>query len=189
MFRDLLEFEYNNINEAYEKTCEQCVEAYSNFSKGEKNKMLKQFKEIFADLDRLKDGFKAEKLPRAKKVKASDAQVAKLKYCKENHDAKLTSINPILIPTKNKLYVYNCKNKKLMEYVCDSASGFVVSGTSIKNFDKESRQATIRKPDEILPMILNKTEKQIEKIWDTLTTKIDKPTGRVNADCIIMRVF
>jgi len=94
-----------------------------------------------------------------------------------------------LIPTKNKLYVYNCKNKKLMEYVCDSASGFVVSGTSIKNFDKESRQATIRKPDEILPMILNKTEKQIEKIWDTLTTKIDKPTGRVNADCIIMRVF
>jgi len=189
MFRDLLEFEYNNINEAYEKTCEQCVEAYSHFSKGEKNKMLKQFKEIFADLDRLKDGFKSEKLPRAKKVKASDAQVAKLKYCKENHEAKLTSINPILIPTKNKLYVYNCKNKKLMEYVCDSASGFVVSGTSIKNFDKESRQATIRKPDEILPMILNKTEKQIEKIWDTLTTKIDKPTGRVNADCIIMRVF
>jgi hypothetical protein len=189
MFRDMLEFEYNNINEAYEKTCDQCVEAYSHFTKGQKNKILKQFKEIFADLDRLKSSFKAEKLPRAKKVKASDQQVNKLKYCKENQEAKLTSINPILIPTKNKLYVYNCKNKKLMEYVCDSASGFVVSGTSIKNFDKESRQATIRKPDEILPMILNKTEKQIEKIWDTLTTKIDKPTGRVNADCILMRVF
>ena len=57
-------------------------------------------------------------------------------------------------------------------------------------FDKEdSKQATLRKPDEILPMILGKTEKQIEKIWDTLTTKIDNPTGRVNADCILMRVF
>jgi hypothetical protein len=38
-------------------------------------------------------------------------------------------------------------------------------------------------------MILGKTEKQIEKIWNTLTTKIDNPTGRVNADCILMRVF
>jgi hypothetical protein len=38
-------------------------------------------------------------------------------------------------------------------------------------------------------MVLNKTEKQIEKIWETLTTKIDKPTGRINADCILMRVF
>lgn len=189
IFRDLLEFEYNNINEAYEKTCDQCVEAYSHFSKGEKNKILKQFREIFADLDRLKDSFKAERMPRAKKPKSSDTQVAKLKYCQENIDAKLVSINPILIPTKNKLYIYNCKNKKLIEYVTHSTTGFEVSGTSIKNFDKESRQATLRKPDEILPMILNKTEKQIEKIWDTLTTKIDKPTGRVNADCILMRVF
>ena len=77
----------------------------------------------------------------------------------------------------------------MIEYITHSTTGFEVSGTSIKNFDKESRQATLRKPDEILPMILNKTEKQIEKIWDTLTTKIDKPTGRVNADCILMRVF
>ena len=189
MFRDMLEFEYNNINEAYEKTCDQCVEAYSHFTKGQKNKMLKQFKEIFADLDRLKDSFKATKLPRAKKVKASDQQVNKLKYCVEDNEVKLTSINPIMIPSKHKLYVFNKKNKKLIEYYTDSIGGFEVAGTSIKNFSKESRQATLRKPDEILPMILNKTEKQIEKIWDTLTTKIDKPTGRVNADCILMRVF
>ena len=95
-----------------------------------------------------------------------------------------------MIPTKNKLYIYNCKNKKLIEYVTHSTTGFEVSGTSIKNFDKvDSKQATLRKPDEILPMILGKTEKQIEKIWNTLTTKIDNPTGRVNADCILMRVF
>lgn len=189
IFRELLDTEYNNINEAYEKTCDQCVEAYSHWTKGEKNKILKQFREIFADLDRLKDSFKATKLPRAKKVKASDQQVSKLKYCTEDNDVKLTSINPVMIPGKHKLYVYNRKNKKLIEYFTDSVSGFEVSGTSVKNFTKESRQATIRKPDEILPMILNKTEKQIEKIWDTLTTKIDKPTGRVNADCILMRVF
>jgi hypothetical protein len=73
--------------------------------------------------------------------------------------------------------------------VTSAVSGFEISGTTIKNFDKDSKQATLRKPDEILPLILNKTEKQIEKVWETITTKIDSPTGRINADCILMRVF
>lgn len=189
IFKSLIEDEYNNIKEASDRTCDQCVEAYSHFTKGEKTKILKQFEEIFADLERLRDSFKATRIPRTKKPKSSDAQVSKLKYCEEDIDAKLTSINPILVPTKNKLYIYNRKNKKLIEYVTSATTGFEIAGTSIKNFDKESRQATLRKPDEILPMILNKTEKQIEKIWDSITTKITKPTGRINADCILMRVF
>jgi len=189
IFKSMIEEEYNNVKDAYDKTCDQCVEAYSHISKGNKRKMLKQFEDIFADLERLRDSFKATRIPRAKKPKSSDAQVAKLKYCEEDIDAKLTSINPILIPTKHKLYIYNRKNRKLIEYITSATSGFEIAGTSIKNFDKQSRQATLRKPDEILPMILNKTEKQIEKVWDSITTKIDKPTGRINADCILMRVF
>ena len=64
----------------------------------------------------------------------------------------------------------------MQEYVTTATSGFEISGTSIKNFDKESsKQATLRKPDVILPDVLNRTEKQIEKIWNTLTTKIDTP--------------
>ena len=190
IFRFLIEEEYNNIKDAYDKTCDQCVEAYSHFSKGDKRKILKQFEEIFADLERLRDSFKATRIPRAKKPKSSDAQVLKLKYCQEDIDVKLTSINPILIPTKHKLYIYNRKNRKLIEYVTTATAGFEIAGTSIKNFDsKISRQATLRKPDEILPMILNKTEKQIEKVWDSITTKINSPNGRVNADCLLMRVF
>lgn len=189
IFKSMIEEEYNNIKDAYDKTCDQCVEAYSHISKGNKRKIIKQLEEIFADLERLRDSFKAARIPRAKKPKSSDAQVVKLKYCEEDIDAKLTSINPILIPTKHKLYIYNRKNRKLIEYVTSATSGFEIAGTSIKNFDKQSRQATLRKPDEILPMILNKTEKQIEKVWDSITTKISKPTGRINADCILMRVF
>ena len=189
MFKDLIEPEYENIKAAYERTCDDCVEGYSHYSKGDKKKIMKQFEDVFADLEKLRLSFKATKIPRAKKIKASDQQVNKLKYCTEDNDVKLTSINPVMIPGKNKLYVYNRKNKKLIEYVTDSIGGFEVSGTSIKNFTSASKQATIRKPDEILPMILNKTEKQIEKVWESLTTKISKPSGRVNADCILMRVF
>ncbi len=189
MFKDLIEPEYENIKAAYERTCDDCVEGYSHYSKGDKKKIMKQFEDVFADLEKLRSSFKATKIPRAKKIKASDQQVNKLQYCTEDNNVKLTSINPVMIPGKNKLYVYNRKNKKLIEYVTDSVGGFEVSGTSIKNFNSSSKQATIRKPDEILPMILNKTEKQIEKVWESLTTKISNPSGRVNADCILMRVF
>ena len=190
IFKALLDEEYQNISDAYNKTCEQCVEAYSHISKGNKRKIMKQFETVFEDLERLRDSFKATRTPRTRKPKSSDAQVAKLQYCIEDIDAKLTSIQPILIPGKAKLFVYNRKNRKLIQYVTESTAGFEVSGTSIKNFDEKlSKQATLRKPDEVLPQILNKTEKQIEKVWDTITTKINKPTGRINSDCILMRVF
>jgi len=87
------------------------------------------------------------------------------------------------------LFVYNIKQRKLTEYKTDSANGFEISGTSIKNFDDSSRTATLRKPEDVLPLILSKTENQIEKLWDGITTKINKPTGRINSDCILMRVF
>ena len=190
IFREIVQNEYDVISDAYHKKCDQAVEAYSHIKKGDLRKMLNTMDGIFEDIDRMKQNSKVTRISRAKKPKASDKQIEKLKFMPENVDAKLVSINPILIPGKQKLYIYNCKNKKLIEYVTTATSGFEISGTSIKNFDKEdSKQATLRKPDEILPMILGKTEKQIEKIWNTLTTKIDNPTGRVNADCILMRVF
>ena len=190
IFREIVQNEYDVISDAYNKTCDQAVEAYSHIKKGDLRKMLNTMEGIFEDIDRMKQNSKATRIPRAKKRKASDKQVEKLNFMQENVDAKLISINPILIPGKQKLYVYNCKNKKLQEYTTTAITGFEIGGTSIKNFDKEdSKQATLRKPDEILPMILGKTEKQIEKIWTTLTTKIDNPTGRVNADCILLRVF
>lgn len=188
-FLRMIEPEYNAIKDAYDKTCDQAIEAYSHFTKGEKRKIMKQFEDCFADLEKLRNSFKAVRTTTIKKKKSSDAQVEKLQYCKEDDDIKLTSINPILIPGKKKLYVYNRKNRKLIQYTTTATDGFLISGTSIKNFDDESKQATLRKPEQILPDVLNKTELQISKLWSNITTKVDKPTGRINADCILMRVF
>ena len=70
------------------------------------------------------------------------------------------------------------------------AKGFEITGSTIKNYDtKLSKITKLRKPEEILPLILNKTEKQILKVWKGLTTKIYEPTGRINKDCILMRVI
>ena len=74
-------------------------------------------------------------------------------------------------------------------FVSDTAAGFEVRGSTVYNWnEKFSKITTLRKPDEILPQILSKTERQIDNLWDTFTTKIGVPTGRINKDCILVRV-
>jgi len=189
-FRRMILPEYECILDAYNKTCDQAVEAYSHISKANKKKMLNMYEDMFKDMDKLKQSFKAQRVPRAHKRKTSDEQVTNLQYQAECEDSKLASINPVMIPGKSKLWVYNTKQRRLTEYVTTATDGFLVSGTSIKNHDeKESKTATLRKPDDMLPLVLSKTEKQLEKFWKDITTKITSPNGRINKDCIIMRVF
>ena len=44
--------------------------------------------------------------------------------------------------------------------------------------DWDDQNVTVEKLDEV---------KQIDKIWNSLTTKIGKPTGRINKDTILLR--
>ena len=190
MFRNHVQFELELVQDAYNKTCEQAVEAYSHISKGNKKKMITLLEKIIADIDRLKLNTKSARVPRAKKPKASDLQVKKLNYKERDDDAKLVSINPVMIPGKERLFVYNTKTRKLAEYITTSTKGFEVRGTSIKNFDdKLSKITKLRKPEESLPQFLTLAPTKIKKVWEKLTTKITVPNGRINKDCILLRVI
>ena len=188
IFRDMIEDDYITLKDAYENNCDQAKEAYSHITKGNKKKMLNVYDTIFSDLDKLKDSFKATRKARVRVPRTMEQQVSKLHYMKEDLDSKLTSIDPMHVPGKNKLFVYNAKQGKLAEYVSDT--GFEVKGSTLQNFDpKLSKITKLRKPEDILPQILKKTELQINKVWKGLTTKIYEPTGRINKDCILMRVI
>ena len=190
MFQTRIQEFLDEYNDAYNKTCEQAVEGYSHVKRTDQKKAINQLQAIINDCDALKQSAKAARLPRAKKPKASDKQVEKMQYMKDHIESKLTSINPIMIPTAFRLYVYNIKQKKLFEYVTNSTKGFEVKGTTLQNFDdKLSRCTTLRKPDDILPDILKKTPKQIDNIWSSLTTKTGPCNGRINKDCILLRVM
>jgi len=190
MFRDIVMLDYETIKSAYERTDEQCIEAYTHIKKGDKRKMIDFMDEIFEDLDRYKESQRAKRTTtRAKKVYSSSDKVRNLKYCIENIDAKLHSINPSLVPKASILWIYNIKTRKLTEFKSHSINGLDVKGSTLYNWGEEtSRTATLRKPEEILPQILSKTERQIDNLWKTLTTKIGKPTGRINKDTILLRV-
>jgi hypothetical protein len=190
IFKQRVEEYHLEISDAYDKKCDQAVEAYSHVKRTNLRKMKKELENILSDIEKIRTAQKQTRKPRAHKAKASDKQVEKLQYCKENNEAKLASINPVTIPGAQRLYMFNIKNKKLTEFISDSASGFEVSGTSIKNYDPaQSRCVTLRKPDDVIPGVMTKTVKQIDNIWKTLTTKTTKPTARINNDCILLRVL
>jgi len=100
------------------------------------------------------------------------------------------SINPIQIPTKTRLYAFNTKSKMVIEYITESPNGFEISGSTIKNFTKGlSRTICLRKPLDFLPIVLQKTPKQIDDAWKLLKTKTKEPNGRINKDTILLRIL
>lgn len=190
MFAENVQFEYDLVSDAYHKKCDQAVEAYSHIKKGNLKKMLNLMDKVFADIQRMKDNNKVTRVPKAKKAKTSDAQIKKLNYLDRDDVAKLVSINPIMIPGKTKLWVYNAKSRVIHVYTSDSTSGFEVKGSTVHNWEpKLSMSTKLRKPEDLLPQILTKTEKQIAKVLSALTTKVSIPTGRINKDCILLRVL
>ena len=179
-----------DYEDAYHKRCDQAVEGYSHLKRSVLNHRIKVCKEMLSDLDRIKSASKASRNVKIKGSVAIDKQVSKVQYKKEDTNFKIVSINPIQIPNKQRLYTFNCKYKVVTEYVTDSPSGFVISGSTIKNFNKvTSRAVTLRKPDDYLPMFLSKTPKQIDEAWKDITTKTFAPNGRINKDTILLRVL
>ena len=178
-----------DYEDAYFKRCEQAVEGYSHLKKSELNRRINECHSILNDLSKIKLATRAQRKVSVKKPKSADKQVAKLKYKKEDSEFKIVSINPIQIIGCVMLYTFNTKYKVLTQYVTRAGNGFEISGSTIKNFSKEdSRSIKLRKPDEFLPIVMSKSQTQIDKEWNTLTTKTTKPNGRLNAETILLRV-
>tara|TARA_R100001480_G_scaffold50046_4_gene63160 strand:+ start:425 stop:1564 length:1140 start_codon:yes stop_codon:yes gene_type:complete len=179
-----------DYEDAYYKRCEQAVEGYSHLKKSTLNHRIKVCKAMLEDLERIRSATKATRNVKVKRPKSVDKQVAKVQYKKEDNDFKIVSINPIQIPTKARLYAFNTKSKMIIEYVTESVNGFEISGSTIKNFSKGlSRTICLRKPLDFLPIVLQKTPKQIDVAWQTLKTKTKVPNGRINKDTILLRVL
>ncbi len=180
-----------DYEDAYHKRCDQAVEGYSHLKRSVLNHRIKVCKEMLSDLDRIKSASKASRNVKVKGSVAIDKQVSKMQYKKEDADYKIVSVNPIQIPNKNRLYTFNCKYKVITEYVTDSPNGFIISGSTIKNFNKAtSRSVTLRKPLDFLPSFLSRTPKQIDDLWKLyITTKTFVPNGRINKDTVLLRIL
>jgi hypothetical protein len=180
-------FEYED---AINKTCEDAVEAYADVKTTELKRRVGVLNKMFDDLEKIRSINKAVRKTRTKKPMTTDRQIKSLKYKLNDSEYKVASIDPKLIPGSMRLLTFNTKTRVFTEYVTTSVGGFVVKGTTIQNFDPDlSRSTRLRKPDEFLMVALKKTVNQINKEYQTLTTKSTSPNGRINADTILLRVF
>jgi hypothetical protein len=176
-----------------ERTEEQqdLYEAYHSFNTKEMNSMIAVFDQAVSDIERwatIKQGEKKARKPRAISV---ERMVKKLQYKQADERYKLQSIDPILIPRCQMVWVFNTKTRKLTQYNAVGRNGIMVKGTTLKDYDTDmSVSKTVRKPDVVLSKLLNTDGKiAMRNIWNTLTTTETKANGRINSDTIILKVI
>lgn len=188
--RKVLEGWLLDYNDAYHKRCDQAVEGYSHVKRSVMRRRIKHVELMLADCDKLKAASAATRKVRKPRVKSADKQVVNMKYKKEDKDYKIVSINPISIVGSYRLYVFNTKTREITEYVSGKVDGFSVKGTTLQGFDPDnSRKIRLRKPEDFIKVAQSKTPRQINTEWSKLTTKESKPNGRINSDCILLRML
>lgn len=181
----------SELQEADTGTCEQLKEAYAYLKKPQMKKYIAFVESIVSESRRWCDVAKQISLnnraPRAKKPKSPLKQTAKLKYQKES--GTLKSVPPTQIIGASQLWVYNTKYRTLGVYVCNNSHGFAVKGCTILNYDAgESICKKLRKPDDVLPKVLESGKVALRKILPAVRSKEKKLTGRINGDTILLKV-
>ena len=174
----------------YESSEDQIKEGYSNIGKRKITQLIKLINSWSEDLERYTQFKKANRKPRVKKDIPPGVQVSKLKYKREDAELKIKSVTPSDIVGSSQVWVYNTKYKKLAVYRSETTTGIQVKGSSLQNYDPDlCEQKTLRKPAETLKVVLNAGKVQLRRIIPELTTKETPVNGRINEECIIVRVI
>ena len=171
-----------------EKT-EDLVEGYSHLTLSQQKKLLKLVSGFISDSEKFVLSKKATRKPRVKRATPATKQAEKVIYQKESTDYKITSTSPAHIVGATEVYLFNTKTRVLKYLVTDKREGFIISGTSIKNYDKElSFKKKLRKPEETIDSINKVTRIRALKAFKALKTAETPTDARINSDTIILKV-
>jgi len=165
-------------------------EAYQNYTIVELRKMEAFYGQIIDVLQKKTAIPSVARKPRKKKVKTPAMQVKRMKFMEEDKTLRVKSIEPTKVVGASALWVYHVPSRILTQYVSNTDAGFEVKGCAILNYCKEKSQSKkLRKPEKVLPQVLNGGKVALRHILDDLTTKDAKVTGRVNSKTIILRAL
>ena len=185
---DFFEPRLNELREAQEGKCPQLKEAYSHFSKRELKKLIEFIEGIVSDCTQQVQTAKVNRAPRKRKPVPAFKQVARVKYLKEFPELNLKSAKPESIIDSSEVWVYNTKYRRIAVYKAESGT-LAVKGTTIVGFSViESKQMTLRKPEEFFKG-LSIGKRALNAKLKTLTTKSAQPNGRINEETIILGAF
>lgn len=165
-------------------------EGYSNFTKPQLKKLIAYCDQIIADCMKIAGESIKTRKPRKRKVKSPDELVAKVNYCKEFAELKLTSIAPKDIIGAMQLWVYNTKTRKLGCYHAEDIGGFSIKGSTLLNYNEsKSVMKKLRKPEQMLPEVIKGGKVFLRNVIDNVRAVESPLSGRINGDTILLRVM
>jgi len=175
---------------AQSRTDEQVTEGYRHLKAADFKARYSWIDGLLEAIEQYRGVKKATKKARVKKSPSKEKLVSKVKYCKENTELKLVSVNPVDIIGAQELWVYNAKTRKLGKYIPDQYAGTLgVKGTSIVGFDEaKSVSKTLRKPDQQLKEFMKASKVQLRKFLDSIKATETRLNGRLNEDVVLLRV-
>lgn len=175
------------LNEVLEGNDKQLVEGYSHIKKTKIKKLIKSLESISDACAQQAVAAKAARKPRAKKEKPASIVAKNVKYMKEHSELSIKSVAPEKIIGSSEVWIYNTKYKKLQVYRSTGTLG--IKGTTILNYDvATSGSKTLRKP-ELVKGYAEMTKRSLGMEFKNLKTKEAAVNGRINEECIILKVF
>lgn len=178
------------FTEVYKTMDKDTKDGYSNISRRQQANLVKLFGSFIVDLEKYTQFKKANRKPRITKAKPPAVQVARIKFKKEDTELGIKSVNPSEMVGASQVWVYNVKYKRLAAYRSDSVQGIQVKGSTLQNYDPDMSECrSIRRPEAFLKVLLDASKVKLRKLLSDLTTKGYDVTGRINDECIIVRVI
>lgn len=167
----------------------QLVEGYSNFKKTKLKKLLKLYQSVTEAAEQQVVTAKVQRKPVVRKEKPASVTASKVLYMKEYKELGLKSVSPVSLVSASEAWIYNTKYKRLQVYRAVTGTKLSVKGTTITGYEvAQSSQKTVRKT-ELLKDYATMTKRPLAQAYDALSTKPAAVNGRINEDCVILRVY
>lgn len=179
------------LKEAFLGEDKDLVEGYSNFTKAKLRRLIKHYESIAEICAQQIVSAKAAKVkkPRIKKEKPPAVIAKNVKYLKEFNDLSLTSEKPEKLVGCSEAWIYNTKYKKINVYRADDDGKMTVKGSAIIGYSvAKSSCKTLRKPEQTKEF-LNMTKRTFDTAFKAIKAKESAVNGRINQDCVILKVF
>ena len=165
-------------------------EAYKNITAAKFKQIVAFYTKLFDALDTYGAVKSATRKIRKPRPVSKEKLVKKIKYCTEDTDLNLVSINPVDIIGAEQLWIYNRKTRKLGKYVAAADSKqLTIKGTAIIGYDeKQSIAKTIRKPENVIKKFMSAGKVALRTWLDEIKTTPVQLNGRLTADTLILKV-
>lgn len=190
--KQVAEFFSNSLQEikqVLEGKDEQLKEGYSNFSKPKLKKFYAFLQQIMLDTQQQIISAKAQRKPRKRKEKPASVIAKNVKYKRHDEELKLTSEAPEKIVGASEVWLYDTQYRNLICAQAEKGQNLSIRGTTIVGISvANSLKKKIRKPEEFFKD-LSLTKINLKRGFESLKTKAQTYTGRINENMIILKVI